>query len=87
MLMPFGHQCLSNMVAPFGSQWLLLTILLGYPVLWIAALVHVLRRQFPEPNAKLIWVLVIVFAQGIGAIIYFVLGRKQGTLHGQPATR
>ena len=54
-------------------------------VLWVAALVDVARRQFREPNAKLIWVLVIVFAHGVGALVYFAVGRKQGALPGQVA--
>jgi len=34
---------------------------------------------------QVIWVLVIVFAHGIGALVYFAVGRKQGALPGQVA--
>src|SRR5580658_8451147 len=57
---------------------------LALTVFWILALVDVIRRQFSDPNMKIVWVLVILFAQGIGAIIYFVVGRKQGSLPGAP---
>lgn len=54
-------------------------------VIWVAALVDVARREFREPNAKLIWVLVIVLGHSLGALVYFVVGRKQGALPGQVA--
>jgi hypothetical protein len=64
------------MVAPacFGL------VFIAYLILWIMALVDVLRRQFPDPNTKIIWLLVIIFVHGIGAILYFLIGRNQGTL-------
>ena len=38
-----------------------------------------------QSGTKLIWVLIIVFAQVIGAILYLVLGRpKGGTAPGSP---
>jgi Phospholipase_D-nuclease N-terminal len=55
-------------------------IILASFVLWVIALVDVVRRQFGDPNAKIIWVLVIVLAHGLGAAIYLIVGRKQGSL-------
>jgi 4-amino-4-deoxy-L-arabinose transferase-like glycosyltransferase len=60
-----------------------LLILLALFVLWIVALVDVVRRHFPDPNTKLIWVLVVVLAHGIGALVYFAIGKKQGSLPGE----
>jgi hypothetical protein len=57
-------------------------LVVAYAILWIMALVDVLRRQFPEPNLKIIWLLVIIFAHGIGVLLYFLIGRNQGTLPG-----
>jgi hypothetical protein len=50
-------------------------------VIWVVALVDCARRKnedFPNPgeNTKLIWILIIVFAGGIGAIIYFFMVMK-----------
>ena len=42
----------------------------------IIALVDILKSKF-EGNNKLIWVLVVLFFNLIGAILYFTIGRKQ----------
>lgn len=46
---------------------------------WIWMLIDCAQRDFPGPNDKLIWILVIVLAGGIGAIIYYFVGRSKGT--------
>ncbi len=43
-------------------------------------LIDVLRRKFPDENDKIVWVLVLLFANLIGVIIYFFIGRKRGNL-------
>lgn len=48
-------------------------------ILFIWALLDVLKRDFPNPNDKIIWILVIVLLGVIGPIIYLVAGRKKGT--------
>jgi len=67
------------LVLPF-----LLVFLLGIAatVVWIWALVDCI--QVPDDpmyrsGTKLIWVLVIVFATFIGAIVYLAIGRPDGT--------
>jgi len=50
--------------------------------IWIWALVDVLQRQFHDPGMKLIWVLVVIFLHALGALIYLLVGRNQGTLPG-----
>jgi uncharacterized RDD family membrane protein YckC len=49
-------------------------------IFWIVELVDALRRTFPEPNAKIIWVLVIVLLNFVGAAIYYFVGKRSGTL-------
>ena len=49
-------------------------------VFWIYALIDVVKREFPGENDKLIWVLVVVLASWIGALIYWFVGRSKGTL-------
>ena len=70
------------MIAFYGGMMMLI---LGTWVVWIVALVDVVRREFKDPNDKLIWVLVICLTQGIGAIIYLVVGRQKGWLPGERA--
>ncbi len=46
-------------------------------IFWIIALVDCLSRQFADSTSKLIWVVVILFAHGLGALIYWFVGRPQ----------
>ncbi len=51
---------------------------------WIWVLIDCLTKEPSEGNEKIIWVLVIVFLQAIGALIYFLIRRPQRmTLHGR----
>jgi len=45
---------------------------------WIWMLVDCIQRDFPpqEQNSKIIWILVIVLAGWIGALIYFFVVKK-----------
>jgi len=45
-------------------------------LLWLIALVQILRYRFKSQNEKLIWVLVILFVPFFGPLLYFVIGRK-----------
>ena len=45
-------------------------------ILPILALVDILKSTF-ESNNKLIWVLVVIFTNIIGAVLYFTIGRNQ----------
>ncbi len=51
-------------------------------VFWIVELVDAARRQFPEPNLKIVWLLVIFFTHALGALIYYFVGKQQGVLPG-----
>lgn len=44
--------------------------------LWIYCIVNVLNSQFKDPNMKLIWILIILFAPFFGAIVYLILGKS-----------
>lgn len=62
-----------GMVGPW--QILLVFGVLGL-ILPIVALIDIIKSQF-NGNDKLIWVLVVLFLSFIGAILYFIIGRKQ----------
>jgi hypothetical protein len=55
---------------------------LGF-VFWIVEIVDVARREFPDQNTKILWLLVVVLAHGIGALVYYFIGKRQGWLPGQ----
>lgn len=56
-------------------------IILGFFMLLpIIALVDVIRSEFRNSNDKLIWVLVILFLNIIGAALYLIIGRNQRVL-------
>lgn len=52
-------------------------------VFWIVELVDVARREFKDSNTKLLWLLVVVLAHGLGALIYYFAGKPQGWLPGE----
>jgi len=47
-------------------------------IFWIVMIVDVIRREFNEPIVKVAWLLAIVFFHGIGALLYFLVGRPMG---------
>ncbi len=50
-------------------------------VFWIIMLVDAAKRKFKESSDKVVWILVIIFANFIGALIYyFVVYNKEKSL-------
>lgn len=48
-------------------------------IIWVIMLVDCIKRDFPKPDDKILWVLVIVLTGWIGAVIYyFMIKRKLG---------
>jgi len=45
-------------------------------VVWIVMLVDVVKRDFTKENDKIVWVLVIVLAGGIGAAVYYFVVKR-----------
>ena len=64
----------------FGILWILMFIL-GIAALgvWIWALVDAIQNPALDGTMRIVWVLVIVFTQIIGAIIYLAIGRSRRT--------
>jgi hypothetical protein len=67
---------------------LMLLVVVGSLVVWIWALVDCIRvpdDRYYRAGTKLVWVLVIIFLQLIGAIVYLAVGRPdKATLAGPP---
>jgi len=63
-----------GMIGPWQIL-LILIILLGI-IPTIVALVDILKSEF-KGNNKIVWVLVVLFANFFGAVLYFLIGREQ----------
>ncbi|HEX6335135.1 MAG TPA: PLD nuclease N-terminal domain-containing protein [Flavisolibacter sp.] len=66
-----------ELLLPSLSLVLITLLSLAFIILWILALVDILRSNFPDNTVKLIWVLVVFFFPLLGAVLYFAIGRKQ----------
>ena len=61
-----------------GQEISLILLVLGVTTLLpIIALVDVIRSDFRGSNDKIMWVIIILFLNIIGALLYFFIGRKQ----------
>ncbi|GAB2524978.1 PLDc N-terminal domain-containing protein [Spirosoma aerophilum] len=61
-----------------GIELLFILGALGFVFIFpIVALVDVIRSNFRGPNDKVIWVIIILFLNLIGALLYIFIGRKQ----------
>lgn len=62
----------------FGILWIVIFIL-GIAALgvWIWALVDAIQNPALDSTMRMVWVLVIVLTQIIGAIIYLAVGRSR----------
>ncbi|MBZ9778993.1 PLD nuclease N-terminal domain-containing protein [Psychroflexus sp. CAK8W] len=58
------------------GPWQLIIILLLGILPTIIALIDILRNEFNGSN-KIVWVLVVLLTNFFGAILYFLIGRKQ----------
>jgi prolipoprotein diacylglyceryltransferase len=56
---------------------LILLVFLAAFAFWIWMLVECITKEPDAGNNKLIWIIVIVFTQIIGAVIYYVIRRPQ----------
>ena len=70
-------------IGVFFVYGLFILVLLLASIFWIVELIDAARREFPDPNSKIIWILLIVFLHGLGALIYYFVGKPQGSLPGQ----
>jgi phospholipase D-like protein len=74
---------LGDLFVGFGILWILM-LLLGIAALaiWIWALVDAIQNPALDSTMRIVWIVVIVFTQVIGAIIYLVVGRSKRTASG-----
>lgn len=48
--------------------------------LFLWALIDVIRREFPNQNDKILWIILVLLLGWIGPILYLLIGRKKGTI-------
>ncbi|MCL6525212.1 MAG: PLD nuclease N-terminal domain-containing protein [Thermoflavifilum sp.] len=46
-------------------------------ILWIWALVDIIKSRFASDTTKLIWIIVVILLPVLGSILYFLIGRQQ----------
>lgn len=60
-----------------GTEILVILIVLLFVLLLpILAIIDIMKSRF-EGNIKLIWVIIVIFVNIIGAILYFTIGKNQ----------
>ena len=66
----------------FLIGWVIFWIIFGGVgfVLWLWALIDCIKRDFPNPNDKILWLVLIILIAWIGPIVYLIVGRKKGTM-------
>ncbi len=67
----------------FAVYGVLLIVAIALSVFWIVELIDAARREFRDPNMKIVWLVVIVLTHVIGALVYYFVGKPMGTLPGQ----
>lgn len=55
----------------------LLPVIIIELILMFTALIHVLRHSHFRFGNKVVWILIVIFIQIIGPIVYFVFGRGE----------
>jgi hypothetical protein len=67
----------------FGILWVFMFLLgIAALVVWVWALVDAIQNPALDSTMRIVWILVIVFTQIIGAIIYLIVGRSSRTPSG-----
>ena len=57
--------------------FLCMMIGLGFTVIWVLAIVEIVKSEFQDKNERLIWLLLVILLPFIGTILYLMIGRKQ----------
>jgi hypothetical protein len=59
-----------------GAWQIILIFILICILSTIIALIDIVRNEFTRNN-KIVWLLVVLFGNFLGAVLYFIIGRKQ----------
>jgi len=66
-------------ILPFVALFMLAIFAIGILafIFWIFMLVDALKRKFKTDGEKIAWVLVVIFLQILGAIIYYFVVKRE----------
>jgi hypothetical protein len=71
----------TSMLGVVVAFWIFVAIIATLTtVFWIIEIVDIVRREFPDPLLKIVWVLIVIFFHFLGALIYYFVGKNQGRL-------
>ncbi|SNS60390.1 Phospholipase_D-nuclease N-terminal [Belliella buryatensis] len=61
-----------------GGVFLILGLLsFIFFVLWVITIVNAVQSNFKDPNMKLIWILIILFGNFLGMVLYWIIAPGQ----------
>lgn len=63
-------------IALFSFKIIISFLLIFWIALPIVALIDIAKNEF-NGNDKLMWILLVIFTNPIGSILYFTIGKKQ----------
>jgi hypothetical protein len=46
-------------------------------VLFLYAIIDIVRSDFKDSSSKVVWILIVLFAPLIGSVIYLIMGKNQ----------
>jgi len=62
----------------FLLLWLILFgISIAGFIFWLIMLIDAIKREFPKDEDKVVWVLVLIFTNLLGAIVYYFVVKKK----------
>lgn len=59
----------------------MVTLIILTAILWIWALVDILRSRFENPAIQLLWIILIFIFPILGSIVYFQFGKRSFEKH------
>jgi len=63
---------------PGETAFITLFFIFAIPsIIWLWALIDVLRSEFTNSTNKIVWILLIFFLPFLGALLYLIIGRGQ----------
>lgn len=60
----------------FSSMFMLFLLIIGTSAFWIWMVIDCVQRDFEDKNEKVIWILILLFIQIIGALVYYFVVKK-----------
>jgi hypothetical protein len=60
--------------------WLIVGVfsigILYFVIFWIRMFIDCIKREFPNPSEKVVWILVLIFLGMVGAFVYHIVVKK-----------